>query len=722
MKLSIKNFLFLVLVYIYIYSLPCFSQENQPLCLDNYEEKLEINTLNPAFGPVGTLKMLVIFCKFSDDHFDLSPYTDIWPSNLNTLPSWATSILAPSANGPYSHPSVSGYFYDMSRGQFKVVGDVFNQLYIPEHPQSYYYLSSGRHIGYLTEEILMNLDPYIDYSDYDNWDPNDIDRDGIKNEPDGIVDMIAIVFRVANTLELDYKAVDSSATTGYQGISCLTGFRHVFGSGADALYLDDVNILATPVGSGTFQQNVFDPHGCVRIMAHEIGHYLFGRIHYELGDFSLMDGRTAGVMSAYERELLGWITDLVIITTNQINVRIPDGITHGKVFKVPIPSRNDYFLIENRQRISYYLKDWRKYNNGPFVNPGTGILIIRYPRVECADGRWNWKRVDFYWPNCQQRGLLYTYPFIKTTINRDSFPGYLGLNEMELKYKNVDSFNCKIVKSHSDCLGDSNDLFNLNYNQVFSPWSNPSTNLITILGKDTNKICIELVTKNANGDFYLNVFLSNPEASAPSKPQNLNVFADEWNQAVLTWEANIEPDVIDGGKYKILRAEMWGNANPTSYDLIDIIDAYSEGTPITSYTDYESYIYNGPRRLYYRIIAVDNTGKESVPSDEVFINGRIPKNPTNYENSSHTAKIYLCSPNPFNSTTKVKFETNEYMQSITINLFDILGRLVREVLNESKEAGLHEITIDLSDLPSGIYFVYFNFNGISNFQKILLLK
>lgn len=461
-------------------------------------------------------------------------------------------------------------------------------------------------------------------------------------------------------------------------------------------------------------------------MAHEIGHYLFGKTHYRLGDFSLMDGRTAGVMSAYERELMGWITDLIIVTTNQINVRIPDGITQGKVFKVPIPNRNDYFLIENRQRISYYLKDWRKYNNGPLVNPGTGILIIRRfisnPRIECADGRWNWERISFYWPACNLPGWLYTYPFIKTTVNRDSFPGYLGLNEMELYDKNTDSLNCKIVKSHSDCLGDSNDLFNLNYNQVFSPWSNPSTNLITKLFKDTNKICIELVNKDAKGNFYLNVFLSNPEAAAPSKPQNLKVFADEWDQAVLTWEANIEPDIIDGGKYKILRAETWGNANPTSYDLIDIIDAYSGGNPVTSYIDYESYIYNGPRRLYYKIIAVDNTGKESVPSDEVFINGRIPKNSTNYENSRPAAKIYQCSPNPFNSTTKIRFEINEYMQNIKIKLFDALGRLVRVILNESKEAGLYEITIDLSNLPSGVYFVYFNLNGISKFQKILLLK
>lgn len=31
----------------------------------------------PLFGPTGTLKMLVVYCKFSDDNFNLSPHTDL---------------------------------------------------------------------------------------------------------------------------------------------------------------------------------------------------------------------------------------------------------------------------------------------------------------------------------------------------------------------------------------------------------------------------------------------------------------------------------------------------------------------------------------------------------------------------------------------------------------------------------------------------------------------
>lgn len=31
----------------------------------------------PAFGPNGTVRTLVILCKFSDDNFDQSPHTDV---------------------------------------------------------------------------------------------------------------------------------------------------------------------------------------------------------------------------------------------------------------------------------------------------------------------------------------------------------------------------------------------------------------------------------------------------------------------------------------------------------------------------------------------------------------------------------------------------------------------------------------------------------------------
>ncbi|MEM3373523.1 MAG: T9SS type A sorting domain-containing protein, partial [Candidatus Anstonellales archaeon] len=349
-----------------------------------------------------------------------------------------------------------------------------------------------------------------------------------------------------------------------------------------------------------------------------------------------------------------------------------------------------------------------------------GILISRcgpnqLQSIECADGRWDWDGINFYWPNCG-RDFLFFYPFLKTKTNRINGK---GLSEMELTNKKIDSTNCRITLSHPNCLGDANDLFNINYNQIFSSWSNPSTNRITNLFKDTNKICIEILSKDSSGNFCANVYLYNSELATPSKPQNLQVFASEEAEAELVWDPNIEPDIINGGKYKIYRAEVW-DKNLISYELIDIIDAYKNGLPVANYIDNSSYVYNGPKRLFYKITAVDNTNKESIPSDEVSISGKIPKYPE-YTTSNKQIEVYQNYPNPFNSKTILNYKLN-YSGNIIIKLYNIYGELIRELDNGYKLANFYKIFIDLSNLSSGVYFVQFIFDNIKIFQKLLLLK
>lgn len=130
-----------------------------------------------------------------------------------------------------------------------------------------------------------------------------------------------------------------------------------------------------------------------------------------------------------------------------------------------------------------------------------------------------------------------------------------------------------------------------------------------------------------NGTFSLQFYVgqNNCLSNAPFNPPNLQISANESDEVVLIWSENIEPDIINGRKYKIYRAEVCGTGEPTSLDLFAIIDTYMGSTHVTSWTDYESYVYTGSRWLYYRIIALDNNQKKSIPSDKVKINCKIPK-------------------------------------------------------------------------------------------------
>src|SRR5437660_10134292 len=61
-------------------------------------------------------------------------------------------------------------------------------------------------------------------------------------------------------------------------------------------------------------------------------------------------------------------------------------------------------------------------------------------------------------------------------------------------------------------------------------------------------------------------------------------------------------------------------------------------------------------------------------------------------------------PNPFNPTTSVRFSLRE-AGTVSIKVFDLLGREIKTIVdNRHLEAGVHEATIDLPGLASGIYF------------------
>ena len=62
-------------------------------------------------------------------------------------------------------------------------------------------------------------------------------------------------------------------------------------------------------------------------------------------------------------------------------------------------------------------------------------------------------------------------------------------------------------------------------------------------------------------------------------------------------------------------------------------------------------------------------------------------------------------PNPMNTSSTLELnllESNE----VNISITDLSGRLIREVLNEHLAAGMHRISLQLSELASGMYLVF----------------
>ncbi|MCB9070862.1 MAG: T9SS type A sorting domain-containing protein [Calditrichae bacterium] len=78
-------------------------------------------------------------------------------------------------------------------------------------------------------------------------------------------------------------------------------------------------------------------------------------------------------------------------------------------------------------------------------------------------------------------------------------------------------------------------------------------------------------------------------------------------------------------------------------------------------------------------------------------------------------------PNPFNPSTNIRFELPN-AANVRLNVYNIRGQLVAELLNEQRPAGKHSVVFDAADLPSGIYFYKIQSENFTRTHKMVLIR
>ena len=78
-------------------------------------------------------------------------------------------------------------------------------------------------------------------------------------------------------------------------------------------------------------------------------------------------------------------------------------------------------------------------------------------------------------------------------------------------------------------------------------------------------------------------------------------------------------------------------------------------------------------------------------------------------------------PNPFNPSTRITFETRE-LTPLSIEVYDVMGRLVATLADRAFDAGQHEVTFNADYLPSGVYVAVMQSPAGSQSIKMSLLK
>jgi len=412
----------------------------------------------PYIPTNGNIKVYVIFAQFKDD-----PQIDNNGWAKNDYPGWANTFVNLSTGGSYPWNNLSHYFNEMSNGTFQVVGDVYDDLVITDYNESYY--SS---IGQVNREIILKVDPYVNFAEYDNLNGN-------SPGSDGIVDFIYIIYR------------NSTPLMGSTGIAHLSIDQTITVDGKQV-------VNNSYIGGGVQQRSGFNGRDyTLYVAAHELGHYLLGGNHINYAsNLCLMSGypvwNSSRGMHSWERQKLGWINYTNKSTDG--SVTMSDYLTADQVYRVPISS-TEYFLIENRKKISPHDKAG---DTGFYFYRVTGATSFP-PTIDvlCADGNWDFSI------NTSTQTLTRTTPNVN------------GKDEMNfLEYNNGIKYACYTPIYHENSAwGDDEDAFDLNFNNVLSPVSNPGSI------NDSLDFTIEVTGTNT-----IRFYFTNPYAGKPSKPQN----------------------------------------------------------------------------------------------------------------------------------------------------------------------------------------------------------
>jgi hypothetical protein len=78
-------------------------------------------------------------------------------------------------------------------------------------------------------------------------------------------------------------------------------------------------------------------------------------------------------------------------------------------------------------------------------------------------------------------------------------------------------------------------------------------------------------------------------------------------------------------------------------------------------------------------------------------------------------------PNPFNPTTVISYSI-PHSSSVTLKVYDVIGKKVSSLVNQNQQAGKYDVSFDASGLSNGVYFYTIIAGNFSSTKKMLLIK
>ncbi len=179
------------------------------------------------------------------------------------------------------------------------------------------------------------------------------------------------------------------------------------------------------------------------------------------------------------------------------------------------------------------------------------------------------------------------------------------------------------------------------------------------------------------------------------------VAATKNNSVTLSWKTATETN-----NYGF---EVERMANNSNWSKIGFVSGSGNSNSPKDYSFTDNNLFGGGNKFYYRLRQVDNDGQyeySDIVEAEVI--------PQQLELSQNY-------PNPFNPVTTIRFSLPVQTQ-LKINIYNMIGELVKTVSEGLYEAGFYSISFDASQLSSGTYIYRLESDYLVQSKKMILLK
>ncbi len=88
---------------------------------------------------------------------------------------------------------------------------------------------------------------------------------------------------------------------------------------------------------------------------------------------------------------------------------------------------------------------------------------------------------------------------------------------------------------------------------------------------------------------------------------------------------------------------------------------------------------------------------------------------------SEEYKLFQNYPNPFNPITKISYRIDTE-GLVSVKVYNLVGQVLRELVNENQQPGKYEVYFDASELPTGVYLYKLQINGFTSVKRMTVLK